>query len=389
MGFLADTVDNFATGLRVLDIPVLGDIASKDYGLSEALSGGNATPNTGSVPLTDSAYIYNPSTGAYTAPTLYSNALSQVNNTTSTGTGGTGTGTDTNNTGTTDTSGDTLGAFTTAGSGTSGYSAGDLAYIDDQIARLTAQKARIGSTLNSGLEQLGYNYNQNVSSANQARGRSLEDLNAQEAYTTRAKDTALDRVDTNARTLRDSLQRRLGMASGSDSSAYQLAAPNAIARDASKNRTGVVENFGENFMALDKTKKRANEDYDSQMLDLGAQKRTAESDYRAGIMGKQNEIDTSLSEAARQKALLLGGGYNQVRTAMQPYASNIDTRNTEINSLFEKYKNPYQLKPVSVDTPTLRDYLVDRTAINANQTQGQSSYSPYAQFLKRQTEEEL
>ncbi len=264
------------------------------------------------------------------------------------------------------------------GSSAPAYSAEDLAYIDDQIAQLTGQKARIASGLQTGLTGLEDSYNKNVSTQNQARSRALEDFDTKTGDTTRNKDAALDRVNTNARVLSDSLRRKLGMASGSDSSAYQITAPGAVARDASADRTGVVEDYGVNFRNLDTAKKRADTDFSNLLEDLKAQKRTSEMGLRQGILEQENSVDTQLADAARQRAGLLGGGYNAAKLASAGYESGINNRNAQIDSLFNQYRNPYTIKPVDVQKVSLRDYLVDKAAIQTNQAAGtQDPYAPY------------
>ncbi len=278
-------------------------------------------------------------------------------------------------------------AYSTSGAA---YNAADLAYLNDQQARLEAQRRSADIAEQNGLTQLQDDYNRQVSSANLQRSRTLEDFGLRREDTTRAKDSAIGRVDTNARTLANSLRQRLGLASGADSSAYQFSAPGAVAREATKNRMGVMENFGTNFRDLGKAEDRANVDFETLLSDLDARRKTSESDFRAGLLGQRNSIDQNLSEVARQRALLQGGGYDQVKSAMSPYSSAIDGRQAEIDGLFSKYRTAYDtVKPVQVQTPTLKDYMVDKAAINTNNSGQSSVYSPYEQFLKRRTEEDL
>lgn len=267
------------------------------------------------------------------------------------------------------------------------YDPGDLAYLDDQAARLNAQMGSADRAYSSGLTQLSDSYNREVSGANSRQSRALQDFGVKREDTTRSKDQALSRVDTNARTLANSLRQRIGLASGSGSSAYQITAPGAVARDATQNRTGVVENYGVNFRNLDTGEKRVKEDFLSLLGDLEAQRKSRQADFEGGILDRKNQISGSLAEVARQRALLLGGGYTQAKAAMAPYTSAIDTRQAEIDGLFDKYRTPFNVKAVDTSTPTLRDYMVDRPAINANQTQGQDPTSPYGQFLRPDEEE--
>lgn len=286
------------------------------------------------------------------------------------------------------------GASTWNSGGSGGYSApaydtsADRAYLDDQEARLRRQHGSIDTTERSGLTQLGDSYNKEVSGANAKQGRFLSDVGLQREDTTRGKDAAIGKVNTNARTLADSVRRRIGMASGSGSSAYQQAAPRAVSRLASGERTNVLENFGTNFRNLDIRENRGKEDFASMLEDIAAQRKSRESDFRSGLLDRRNQVDNSLSEVARQRALLGGGGYQQVKSAMAPFASSIDSRQSEIDSLFDRFRTPYAQKPVDVSMPNLRDYTVDRAAINANNSRGQDPNSPYGQFLRKDDEEE-
>lgn len=264
------------------------------------------------------------------------------------------------------------------------YNPADLAYLDDQEARLRRQQQSAGTALTNGLTQLMDSYNQERDSANKNQSRALQDVATKREDTTRAKSSALNRVDTNARTLADSLRRRIGMAGGSSSSAYQVTAPGAVARQASEQRGGVQENYGTNFRNLDTAENRMKVDFEDLLKDLEGQRRTRESDFRAGILDRQNQIDSSLAEVARQRALARGGGYDQVRSAMAPLSAQIDSRQGEIDSLFDRFRNPYNVRAVDTSIPTLRDYTVDRAQISADQVRDADPTNP----LRRRLDEE-
>jgi len=268
------------------------------------------------------------------------------------------------------------------------YDQGDLQFLNDQESQLMRMLQSAQSGLGSGLTNLEDSYNKEASGANQQRSRALEDFAVKREDTTRAKQSALGKVDTNARTLSDSLRRILGMASGSGSSAYQLAAPNAVARQASQQRGGVMEDYGVNFRNLDTAENRAKVDFEDLLADLAAQRKQRESDLRAGVLEREQDINSSLANVAGERARLMGGDYGSVRIAQQPYTTAINDRQSQLDSLFERFRTPYSVKPVNVQTPNLRDYTVDRAAINANRQSGASQYSPYAQFLARNRNEE-
>ena len=257
------------------------------------------------------------------------------------------------------------------------YNPQDIAYLDDQMARLRSQHGSADTALNNGLTQLQDSYGREVQGANTRQNQTMQDFTTKETDTTRAKDSALTRTNENARTLAEGLRRRLGLASGSGSSAFQFAAPGAVAKMATENRTGVLENFGANFRDLNTSRDRVKSQYEEMLADLESQRKTRESDFRSGILEKKSQIDGSLAEAARQKALALGGGYEQVKTAMSPYVGAIDSRQAEIDGLFNKFRTPFTQKAVDTSMPTLRDYMVDRANIGAGQPGPQDPTAPY------------
>lgn len=265
--------------------------------------------------------------------------------------------------------------FSGSGSG-SRPSAEDLAYLDSQEGALRRQYGQADNSLAQGLQSLIDSYTRNRNDANFQRGREIENLNLQEQDTTRKKDSAIDRVNTNARTLADSLRRKIGMASGADSSAYKITAPGAVAREASGERGDVMEDFGVNFRNLDLTKRRANEDFDRLLGAIEDDKMNRERQLRTGIEQQKMGIDEALQRVAAQRASGQGGA--AVRAAMAPYEQQIAARDAAINDIFNKYRTAANFQPVKVDTPELRDYTVDRAAINANREAGtQDPYAPY------------
>jgi hypothetical protein len=268
------------------------------------------------------------------------------------------------------------------------YTADNIQYIDDQIAQLQQQKNRTSTGLQQGLTNLGDSYNKNVSAQNALRGRAMEDFSTKAEDSARSKDTALDTVNSNARMLSDSLRRRLGLSGGSDSSAYQITAPGAVARDASANRTGVLEDFGTNSRNLDTAQKRAETDFESLLRDLSEQRRTSERGLRAGIFDQQNQIDANIADALRQKSGIQGGGYKEAKIASSPYVAGIESRNSQIDNLFNQFRNPYTIKGVDVQKPNLLNYLTDREAIQTNeQNNTEDPYAPYSPTITKQDEE--
>jgi len=342
-----------------------------EAGLSERITGGAPTINTGSKPYVGNGtaademnYVYyNAATNGYAPKKTSTIPMGTVG----------GSGNDSPITSNPQYTGGSTGSGGTA----STYNPQDIAYLDDQMARLRSQHGSADTALNNGLTQLQDSYGREVQGANTRQNQTMQDFTTKETDTTRAKDSALTRTNENARTLAEGLRRRLGLASGSGSSAFQFAAPGAVAKMATENRTGVLENFGANFRDLNTSRDRVKSQYEEMLADLESQRKTREGDFRSGILERKSQIDDSLADVARQKALALGGGYNQVKTAMSPFVSQIDSRQAEIDGLFNKFRTPFTQKAIDTSMPTLRDYMVDKANIGAGQPGPQDPTAPY------------
>lgn len=274
--------------------------------------------------------------------------------------------------------------------GGSGGSGAELAYYDTQERGLRNQLNRSALALNQGLANLGDSYNREVGKANAQRSRALEDFGIQREDTINAKQDALGRVDMNARTLNDSLRRTLAMAGGSNSSAYLYAAPNAVAREASGNRNDVLSDYADNERSLGLAERRAGEDFENLLGELQRDRNTQERDLRSGVFENQQSIDQQLAELSAKRSAARGDGFAASAAAQQPFIDSINNRQSQIDSLFDRYRSPQlQARDLKVETPQLRDYMVDKAAINSNAGAQQQQYSPYSNFLRRSEDEQL
>lgn len=276
------------------------------------------------------------------------------------------------------------------GSGTSGTSfstADELNYLNDQEGLLRGMLSKYDTTLNQGKASIQDSYNKEATRANQQRSQAMEDFNVKREDTTRGKINAVGQANTNARTLADSVRRILGMASGSGSSAYQLTGPNAVARTASKNLSNINDTFGANFRDLATSEERATNQFEELLKTLEEQRKTKEQELIGGVNDSKTGILEKIAQVVGERARLGGGGYGAQRAAQAPVMANISALEADNASLFDRYRTPtFDVKPVTVDTPTLRDYAVDRAGIDA-QTQGEDPY--FNSFLRKRLEERL
>ena len=259
-------------------------------------------------------------------------------------------------------------AYTTGtGSGTSATAAEEdytRAQLDAKINALRQQLGLIDTTRTQGLDELGTTYKNQKNTGLTKYGTQRDD-NAQSRL------NALEQVDTKARTGMQSLRRLLGMSGSANQSAAKFAAPNAVSRQASMDRQSQIETYGRN----DRNINTAETDF---LTQLDAEKKSREKTFLQGLLDQSNSLNAQLGEANMQKSYVNGSNYNQIRAQYAPYQQTIDANNAALAGLQNTYKTPLQ---ATAATPTLDQYAVDQTAIDANKQSGQQDYSPYSQFL--------
>lgn len=277
-----------------------------------------------------------------------------------------------------------------SGLGSGGYSQEDLAYLDSQSGVLDRQYGRTETTLRDALDAVLQNYNKELSGANTTRSRNLEDFNDKTEISEQGRSRELGKVDTSARMLANSLRQRLGLASGSGSSAYQLTAPDAVRRQATEQRGDVLSDYSANFQELDKNKKRSEEDFNSLLEELGKQKAQREGGVVSDIESQRNSIRENKARVAGERAKLLDGGYNAVRQAMSPYEAQIAQGEGLLDSIYSKYAAKYNVAPIAERKTNLRDYATDKVAVRDQQATGtEDPYAPYRNYAKDEEDQRL
>lgn len=253
-------------------------------------------------------------------------------------------------------------------SGTSNTNAADLAYLDSQDASLRDQLTRAQTGLDQGLTQIGDTYNLSANRAAQDKNTADTGFNTQRDQTTQDKLKAVDTINTNARTLADSVRRQLGLASGSDSSAYQIAAPSAIARDTTTKRVGVNDTFGRNYDSINNANTATDLKFDRAAEDLLAQRKAKEEGLRSGVLQQQNDISSQLGQDALTRAEINGGSFTGTSAALQPIQDSITQRQNAIDALFAQYRTPYTLADTAPVAANLDTYQTPTTNINTTPT---------------------
>jgi hypothetical protein len=282
------------------------------------------------------------------------------------------------------TTGGATGSYSGGGTSQPAYSQQDLDYLDNQRSLYQALLDRIGSTETSGLNNIENQYQGGLDQANTSRSRTLSDYMTKENSTREARSSAFDKVNQNTNSLANSVRRILGLAGAAGSSAMGDIT-RGVAGEASRNRSNVLQDYAGNMGQLDQARKYSDDDYNALLGDLGRQRNTAKENFQRGILGQRQGLQSTIDEIAAKRAALMGGDATAaLRQGQERYLGFED----QINALPNQFNNTIKARDVAAKPISLKDYMVDRQAINANNSMGNDQYSPYGQFMKKQQDEE-
>ena len=262
--------------------------------------------------------------------------------------------------------------------------ADDLAYLADQEGLLRTMLSSSANTLNNGLTQIGDTYDKEVGRTGESKNAAMAKYGTQREDTTRDMTAARGTANAQARSLADSVRRVLGIASGVNSSAYRETAPGMIANDTTEKRGKIDQTTAKNFRNIKTAEDSTMNEFEQYLTDLADQRKQKESSLRESVLQTEQGIYNNLSEVARQRALVNGGGYTQVRAATAPMQAEIASRQATIDGLFNQYRTPYQTKDISAAPAELSAFAVDNTALSKNGGGTPSvDGSIYQQYAKR------
>lgn len=270
-----------------------------------------------------------------------------------------------------------------SGGGTPAYDPNELRQFDEQKSLYERLMQSADSMLNSGINNLNDSYNRSRTRTEQDQSKALGDYNYKRQETEKGREQSLNQVGDNSRMLRNSLMRVLGLASGGGS-AFDMANM-ATAREATKNRSNVLENYTGNIRGLDRAEDDAKTQFQRLLEDLTVQKQDREESLRSGVAQQKQSIQGELAQLMADRARLLGGDQF---AAAQPYRNSYLDYQNQIDQLPQQYRTAVDYKQPTLQQPTLNDYNVNRASINGSAPGRQTQYSPYSNFLQRKEDEQ-
>ena len=263
------------------------------------------------------------------------------------------------------------------------YDPNELRMLDQQRSDYERLLQSAESTLGSGLTSIKNSYDRSFGRYDTDRTNAEGNLTYQRGETERGKEKSLNTVGDNSRMLRNSLMRLLGQASGGGS-AFNMA-DMATAREATKNRSGVLENYGSNIRGLDLADRDTKTEYDRMLEDLELEKKAREQSLRTGITTQQQTIQGQLAQLMADRARVMGGDQF---AAADPYRQQYLSSQDKLDALPGQFATEFKYNPAEVKQPTLKDYSVSGAGIGGQAPGRQTQYSPYSNFLQKKEDEQ-
>lgn len=273
---------------------------------------------------------------------------------------------------------------TTSGTTTSGPSIADsIAALNDANSQDDAQYNSTEAALQNGLTQIGDDYNKNVSRANEDQNTAHTNYDKQRTQNTTDRQTAQDAIYANGNTLAQSVRRIFGLASGANSSAYQIAAPGAIAKDMTVKTADNAANFKKNYDAIDNAQNETDTSFGRFLQDLADQRKQKESGLRGGILQQEQSILADKANNQAKIAQLNGGTYADGKAAAAATTAAAQARQSAIDGLFAQFRTPYNVTAVTPTAATTDQYTPTKSTVATNGAQPTVDESPYAAALKK------
>lgn len=270
----------------------------------------------------------------------------------------------------------TEGNPTASGAGGQTIDPQTLAQYDQAIGNLNAGIGRLGDQYNSGNSAIGASYNNALNQLLLGRNR------GQQSYDTNKQQTGQDfiqgknTIGANAGSTLSGLFRLLGARGAGGGSAYNLVAPQAVARGATIQRADATNTYGQNNQALDTNWNNFLTDYNNQVSGAGNQRDQAKQTLQQQIDSSRANLLQSLAQLTGQRTAYAGG---DATAASQPYLD-------QANALLDKASN-YSTPEINYQTnayqaPSLASYTSSPvTPTYQGQAPQNDYFSPYLSAL--------
>lgn len=244
--------------------------------------------------------------------------------------------------------------------GTAQDKADEQAYWQDQLANADQQLGRLPGQLDSGNRNIDSSYQSAYDRLVGDKEVTNRDYTTKRGQTVEDNISAKNNINASVRNRNTGLQRLLGSKGAGNSSAAQILAPYAAAKEGSSQRNQVNTAYSRNIGGLDTAWGDYEKDWQDSSNDLVTQRDTQKRTLQSGIAQSEAKLQEEKANAAVQRAQAGGQNYTQARNARAPYMSRINQLIQQIDSLGT---NPaLQARATTYKAPDLQQYTYDKYA---------------------------
>lgn len=265
-----------------------------------------------------------------------------------------------------------LGANTTATTVAGVNDPGTIAAYNQAISNTQQAVNRLPAQLQSGYGSIDSSYQNALNQLLLGKNQANSAYGTTKTQTGKDYVTAKNTIGANAGSTLAGLFRLLGARGAGGSSAYNLAAPQAVARAATGQRQDVGNTFGANNQALDTNWNNYLTGYGNQVSSAGNQKDQQRQSLEQNINTNKASLLQSLAQLQAQSSIAQGGtGVAQA----QPY---LDQANNLLNSTSNYATAPINYQTQAYTAPSLSSYTSSpSTPTYQGQAPTNDYFSPY------------
>lgn len=262
-----------------------------------------------------------------------------------------------------------------------------IAYYSDLIGQLQKQYNATRGQEGTGVRNINNAYNQSVNELNQQESTAETGYNTQRAQNGVQRESNIGNINTNAAQAFNSLMGLLGAVGAGVSSAARYGAPQAVAQDASRQRSGANTTYNSNNASIDTAETGTKQQFQNSLKDLLTQKNTNMQQFLSGLLGQEANIEQQIGAAKINRAEYGGKSYSAAEKGAAGETNAVNSIENRLNSIFKQYATPsFKVTPVTAAPANLASYSSDPTVIKAQQTNSttDSSFLPYLASLNNQ-----
>lgn len=268
------------------------------------------------------------------------------------------------------------GASSSASYGPS-YDTAAVAQYDQGINNANAALNRLGAQQESGNSGIDASWQNALNQLLLSKNQGEKSYNLNKKQTADDYVSAKNTIGANAGNTLNSVLRLLGSRGAGGSSAFNIAAPNAVSRQATIQRSEASNTNAKNNQALDINWNNFMTGYNNQVSSANSQREQQRQALASQIENSRGTLLQTIAQLAGMKASAMGGN---AAGAAQPY---LDQANAALDRAVSFRVNPISYQTQAYEAPSLGSYNTNPGAAPTYQGQGASNdyFSPYLAAL--------